>query len=54
MELTSTTRASRKMHIETLRALAWLVGITRGLYGTSKDALVIMIDRVQRETAAAV
>ncbi len=49
--MTATTRPTRKMSIFELRDLARLNGITTGLYGTSKQALVIAIDTKQRASA---
>lgn len=48
--MTATTRPSNKMSIFELRELAKLNGVTTGLYGTSKAALVIKITMQQRAT----
>lgn len=47
--MNATTSPSRKMHVQELRNLAIANGVTKGLYGTSKESLVRMITRAQAE-----
>jgi hypothetical protein len=49
-EVADTKRVSAKMNINELRDIAEAYGINRkGCYGTSKQAMVLKIDKARRE-----